>query len=173
MPKTPTVPSAELVDFQQWLEQSDEENAWDRILGRRLKGAREARMRGASATTPSRRRSGTSGSRAVEGAFTQESLAPRLHRTQGWLSKIENGERTVSVYCVYLIAEALGADPLELLQPLTKAERTSIAAEKRALMAERAAAGITAEQLWRHSQDGKRKRRATTLSRRRGPGRIE
>ncbi|MBA3670399.1 MAG: helix-turn-helix transcriptional regulator [Gemmatimonadaceae bacterium] len=122
-----------------------------------------------SAESESARRSGrkTIGARAP-GDFSQAALAPRLHRSQGWLSKIENGERTVSVFCVHLIAHSLGADPLLLLGPLTRDERTAIRAEKRILAEERAAAGITAEQLWQLAQEGRRKRRASRVSRRRG-----
>ena len=53
--------------------------------------------------------------------FSQEALAERagLHRT--YVSSIERGERNVSLENIFRLAEALGADPRDLLAPEKKA----------------------------------------------------
>ena len=50
--------------------------------------------------------------------ISQEELADRagLHRT--YISSIERAQRNVSLENVFLIAEALGATPAELLKPI-------------------------------------------------------
>jgi len=50
--------------------------------------------------------------------ISQEELADRagLHRT--YISSIERAQRNVSLENIFLIAEALGATPAELLKPI-------------------------------------------------------
>ena len=55
-------------------------------------------------------------------ALSQEALADRagLHRT--YISSIERGERNVSLENIFLLAEALGVQPADMVTP-TKDER--------------------------------------------------
>lgn len=52
----------------------------------------------------------------VATGFSQEALADRagLHRT--YISSIERGRRNVSLENIFILAEALGVDPGDLLQ---------------------------------------------------------
>ena len=56
----------------------------------------------------------------VSAGLSQEGLAERagLHRT--YISSVERSERNVSLVNVFLIAEALGVDPRDLLAPEPK-----------------------------------------------------
>lgn len=53
----------------------------------------------------------------VATGLSQEALADRasLHRT--YISSIERGQRNVSLENIFLLAEALGVDPGDLLRP--------------------------------------------------------
>ena len=55
--------------------------------------------------------------------ISQEELADRagLHRT--YISSIERAQRNVSLENIFLIAEALGATPAELLKPVPNGRR--------------------------------------------------
>ncbi len=54
--------------------------------------------------------------------LSQEELASRagLHRT--YISSIERGQRNISLENIFIIATALGAQPAELLEPISQTE---------------------------------------------------
>lgn len=54
--------------------------------------------------------------------LSQEELADRagLHRT--YISSIERGQRNISLENIFIIANALGAEPGELLAPIRQSE---------------------------------------------------
>jgi transcriptional regulator with XRE-family HTH domain len=49
--------------------------------------------------------------------LTQEQLADALKRTQGYIGKIERGERNLSLRLVERLAALVGGDPLTMLTP--------------------------------------------------------
>ena len=62
----------------------------------------------------------------------------RLGFSKSWMSKIEQGTRSLSVFHAHGLAEALGVDPLRFLGPLTGAEEASVAREVEEIQAKRA-----------------------------------
>lgn len=51
--------------------------------------------------------------------LTQQAVAERLGKLQGWVSKYENGEREISLLDYLDIASAVGFEPLKLLGRIT------------------------------------------------------
>ena len=52
--------------------------------------------------------------------LTQQALADRLGRHQSFVAKYEGGERRVDVLEFLAIAEAIGADPVQLVRTLVR-----------------------------------------------------
>ena len=61
--------------------------------------------------------------------LTQIEMAERLGRTQTFISEIERGQRRVDVLELVVVAQALGADPLDLFAEI--AGRSSHASRRR------------------------------------------
>ena len=64
----------------------------------------------------------------------------RLGFSKSWLSKIERGTRSLSVFHAHLLAEALKVDPTEFVGPLTAEEEAFVDTEVRETKEARAAA---------------------------------
>lgn len=52
--------------------------------------------------------------------LTQQQLADRLGKPQSYIAKIEGGERRIDVLEFARLAEAVEADPAEMLRQITK-----------------------------------------------------
>jgi transcriptional regulator with XRE-family HTH domain len=55
--------------------------------------------------------------------LTQVEMAERLGRTQTFVSEIERGQRRVDVLELVVVAQALGADPLDLFAEIARSVR--------------------------------------------------
>ncbi|MES2359501.1 MAG: helix-turn-helix transcriptional regulator [Gemmatimonadota bacterium] len=58
--------------------------------------------------------------------FSQESLSTRLGRTQSWCSKIERGERSLTVGDAYLLAALLDVGAHALVGPPNEEEQAQL-----------------------------------------------
>lgn len=67
-----------------------------------------------------------------EAKVTQTELARRLGRPQSFVSKYETGERSLDVIEFVAVCEALGREPVELLEPI-RAKAQSAATRGRRL----------------------------------------
>lgn len=118
----------------------DRELAFDKVMGRRIQKARQARDAEGQAAFKGTLRGPESHWQHSDKNFSQESVAMRLGFSKSWLSKIERGTRSLSVFHAHLLAEALKVDPLEFVGPLTPEETAFVNLELRETKAARAAA---------------------------------
>ncbi|WP_313352783.1 helix-turn-helix transcriptional regulator [Paracoccus sp. (in: a-proteobacteria)] len=58
----------------------------------------------------------------LDAGLTQTELAERLKRPQSFVAKYENGERRIEVVELIEIADAIGADPRDIVQIVRDAE---------------------------------------------------
>ncbi|ABL71903.1 helix-turn-helix domain-containing protein [Paracoccus denitrificans] len=58
----------------------------------------------------------------LDAGLTQTELAERLKRPQSFVAKYENGERRIEVVELIEIADAIGADPHDIIQIVRDAE---------------------------------------------------
>ena len=79
--------------------------------------------------------------------FSQAALAELLHRTQSSLANLETGEREITIFDAFLLADAMGVDAGELLAPRTAAEKARMTAELKDVATDRARRGVTPEHL--------------------------
>ena len=106
-----------------------------------------ASTRSASIQPSPTRRVTTSAWSTDEENFSQDALAGRLPRTESWLAKLETGEREITVFDVFLLADAMGLDPGDLLAPPTATEKARMATELKDVAADRARRGVTPEHI--------------------------
>ncbi len=156
---SPRVNALDLHQTKIWLEISDKEQAWNRVIGARIRRLRESKVLAARGKDLGPRRGPYSGWKNSAANFSQTAFAERLGFTQSWLAKIERGNRAITVFEAHYIAEGLGVDPAEILGPLSPEESDLMNERMAELQRERRRKKITVEQL---AVD-----RANTLNRRR------
>lgn len=105
----------------EWYNERDHLKAWDRLIGRRVAALRLQRKADSARTYTGPRRGLWLGRPEN---FSQGTLSTRLGRTQSWCSKIERGERSLTVGDAYLLASLLDVDPSVLVGPPTAEEQT-------------------------------------------------
>ena len=59
-------------------------------------------------------------SKRLEAGLTQQQLSALLGKPQSFVSKFENGERRLDILEFFEITQAMGVDPLEIIQDLTR-----------------------------------------------------
>jgi transcriptional regulator with XRE-family HTH domain len=151
-----------------WLKVADEAKAWDWLVGRRIQQLRETRRQEARAAEERAARRGRGlvlGERPKD--FSQSGVAFRLGFSQSWLAKIEQGNRSLTVFEAHHIAHGLNATPDVLLQTPSDEERKGMDRVVRDIQRARAREGITAEQLAAVRADAQNRRmRSSPRSRR-------
>lgn len=144
----PAPTALEVRQVTAWLRVADEAKAWDWLVGRRIQQLREARRHEARAAEERAARRGVGlerGERPKD--FSQFAVASRLGFSQSWLGKIEQGNRSVTVFEAHHIAAGLKANPDVLLSAPSDDERTEMDRVIRDIQRARTREGITAEQL--------------------------
>ncbi len=132
----------------EWLETKDYQRAWDRLVGRRIRAAREQ----AKEEEQVERKSGAPSSRTPRPIWmpsptvsSQEAVAGYVARTQSWLSKLERGERSISVGDAHLFANHFGVNALEIVGPANPEEQVRFELDIEDIRRAREKAGLTDE----------------------------
>jgi transcriptional regulator with XRE-family HTH domain len=164
----PKPTAAEVLRAAEWLKVADEAKAWDWLVGRRIQQLRETRRqeaREAEERAARRRQPLVRGERVKD--FSQSGVAFLLGFSQSWLAKIEQGNRSVTVFEAHHIAKGLNADPDMLLQAPSDEEREGMDRVVRDIQRGRARGGVTAEHLAAVRADAQNRRmRSSPRSRR-------
>lgn len=149
--RAPDAPSAlDVIAAKEWLKITDGRKAWAWLIGQRIKHLRETKVVESRDVNFGPRRGAESQWRGHGGNFSQEAFAHRLGFRQGWLSKIETGARSAAVFDVYHIAEALGADPWEILKPPSAEEKEGMEEVKAGIARRRKREQITVDHVAAH-----------------------
>jgi transcriptional regulator with XRE-family HTH domain len=164
----PKPTATEVLRAAAWLQVADEARAWDWLVGRRIQQLREPRRQEARAAEERAARRGLGlglGERPKD--VSQSGVASRLGFSQSWSTKIEQGNRSLTVFEAHHIAEGLNATPDVLLQAPSDEERKGLDRVVRDIQRARAHEGITAEQLAAVRADAQNRRmRSSPRSRR-------
>lgn len=140
--------SAQEKAAREWLETKDHQHAWNRLVGHRVRAVREQiqreERRQRDAEAPGRGGREPRWMRSVTKS-SQQAIAASIARTQSWLSKLERGERSISVGDAYLFAEYFGVDPLRFVGPPTAEERKRFDLDLQDIRRAREKAGLTPE----------------------------
>lgn len=152
-----------------WLETKDHQRAWDRLVGRRIRGVREEiqqKEQGERKAKANERLSPEPIWLRTSTVSSQQAVARCVARTQSWLSKLERGERSISVGDAYLFAKHFDVDPLRIVGPPSPAERERLDRDAADIRRAREKAGVIAEKVVeRQAKARNHRRRATKLNR--------
>lgn len=107
----------------EWYHERDHLKAWDRLMVRRVAAIRLERKAESRQNYDGPRRGERVGRPEN---FSQATLSERIGRTQSWRSKIERGERSLTVGDAYLLARLLDVDPVVLVGPPDPAEQAQL-----------------------------------------------
>ena len=142
-----------------WLETKDHQRAWDRLVGKRVQTLRlqNGNKIPADKGENSRRRQPRWIPQRTD--FSQEAVGARIIRSQSWFSKIERGERSISIGDAYLLAGYLGVDPVCIVGPPTPQEQEKFDIDIASIRKDRKKQGVTAETVARRQGKAKNGRR--------------
>lgn len=160
MAKGETGESAREQAARAWLETKDRQHAWIRLVGRRIRAIRDetrANEKSPPGADPRWLR--------TKSEASQQAIAASVARTQSWLSKLERGERSISVGDAYLFARHFDVDPLSIVGPPTEAEQQHLDLDVADIRKAREKAGVIAQKVVeRQLKSRTNRRRASTLN---------